>query len=321
MRELIIAGAEAGQRLDKYLHKYLPEAGSGFLYKMLRKKNITLNGRKAAGAEILQTDDRVCLFLAEETIDKFRKPERRSAGRIRPMEILYEDGDVIFLNKPAGILSQKAAPGDYSVCDYVLDRMIEEGFGPETFRAFTPSVANRLDRNTSGLITAGKTLRGLQGLSELFRERKTEKYYLALTNGRFEASGRFEAWLVKDAAENRVSILKAPTPGAEKIETGFSLLGTSGGCSLVRVRLYTGKTHQIRAALAALGTPVLGDRKYGASGAPGSVKAGRPLLHSHLLGFPEDCGPLPALAGKTFAAGLPADLLSAVRQLGLEETI
>ena len=183
MQEIKISGREAGQRLDKFLGKYLREAGSGFLHKMLRKKNITLNGKKADGSERLSEGDCLRLFLAEETIRKFQG--ENSVRRTKTeLDFVYEDAQVLFVNKPAGMLSQKAAPEDISLCEHLISYLLQSGqITEEELTRFRPGVCNRLDRNTSGLVAAGKTLTGLQALSELFRSRRLEKYYLALVQG------------------------------------------------------------------------------------------------------------------------------------------
>ena len=192
MRKLEIGKNDAGQRMDKYLKKYFREAGSGFLYKMLRKKNIVLNGKKAEGKEILAKGDIISLYLAEETIEKFRGKADlvQKAGKVypvMPLEILYEDENLLFINKPAGMLSQKASREDVSLVEYLTGYLLEQGsLSKEDLQTFHPGVCNRLDRNTSGLVAAGKTMQGLQVLSKAFQERSLHKYYLALVAGKIE---------------------------------------------------------------------------------------------------------------------------------------
>ncbi len=281
MRELIIRQNEAGQRLDKFLGKYMGLAPKSFLYKMLRKKNITLNGRKAAGGEMLSIGDSVKLFLSDETIAKFsvseksRVPENAGKGggpatqkQMRPdilrPDILYEDKHTIFINKPAGMLSQKAAPGDFSLVDWLLSYLLDSGrITPDELRAFRPSVCNRLDRNTSGIVAAGKTLPALQALGLLFRERTLKKYYLCLVKGQVSAEKRISGWLVKDEKRNRVTVMQEEREGAARIETEYRPVRTGDGVTLLEVHLITGRTHQIRAHLASEGHPVIGDYKYG----------------------------------------------------------
>ena len=157
MKEIIIRRNEAGQRLDKLLKKYLNEASAGFLYKMLRKKNIVLNGKKASGNEKLKEGDSVCLYLADETIRKFSSGKGNTVSKTGtsslPMEIIYEDSDLLLLNKPSGMLSQKAERGDVSVVEHVISYMLaKKELTAEDLQLFRPAVCNRLDRNTSGII-------------------------------------------------------------------------------------------------------------------------------------------------------------------------
>ena len=217
MKELEINANEAGQRFDKYLKKYLKEAPDSFLYKMLRKKNIVLNGKKADGREKLAAGDRVKLFLSEETVEKFSggAPLKKVSAclsqeelchRIAP-DILYEDSHVLLVNKPSGVLSQKAASGDISMVEYVTAYLLENGQLAEgELRTFRPSVCNRLDRNTSGIIAAGKSLAGLQALSELFRERGMGKYYLCIVRGELEETAYIRGFLKRDMKAHKVRV-------------------------------------------------------------------------------------------------------------------
>ena len=180
MKEFTITKNEAAQRLDKYLKKLLPEASSGFIYKMLRKKNITWNGKKAAGSEKLAAGDCIRLYLADETFDKFSayRPQSTAGADGTRLDVIYEDEDILLINKPCGMLSQKAKPSDVSANEYLIAYLLASGaVTEESLRTFHPSVCNRLDRNTSGILTAGKSLKGLQELSAALKERTVNKYY------------------------------------------------------------------------------------------------------------------------------------------------
>ena len=175
MREVIISEREEGQRLDRYLEKYMPDAPKSFFYKMMRKKNITLNGKKCEGGEMLAEGDTVKLFLADETIEKFSeiKVQKIQKEKKVQLSILYEDEDILLINKPAGMLSQKARDTDLSLVEYLTDYLMEKGSVTEgSLRSFKPSVCNRLDRNTSGILAVGKSVDGvaLDAMKEMLDE-------------------------------------------------------------------------------------------------------------------------------------------------------
>ena len=309
MKELCIGSNEAGQRLDKFLGKYMDRAPKSFLYKMLRKKNITLNGKKASGNEMLSAGDTVNLFLSDDTICKFsqsRTSEHYLAAQGRrgaEPDILYEDRHTIFINKPAGMLSQKAAPGDVSLVEYLTAYLLESGqITEKELQTFRPSVCNRLDRNTSGIVAAGKTLPALQELSEMFRERSLQKYYLCLVKGEVTEGCRIRGYLT--------SVKREKEKDASVIETEYHPLASRAGVTLLEVHLITGKTHQIRAHLASQGHPIAGDYKYGDRAFNEKLKkqyglSGQ-LLHSHRLCVPECGGALSGISGKEIKAPPPS---------------
>lgn len=268
MKEIVINENEAGQRLDKFLGKLLKEAPASFYYKMLRKKNIVLNGKKATGNEKLTAGDSIKLFLSDETFEKFAgKRQTNDLAASVPniaLEIVYEDHDVLAINKPAGMLSQKAKKEDISANEYILQYLLESGtITRESLHTFKPSVCNRLDRNTSGILVAGKTLNGLQQMSKAFRERSMEKYYLAIVAGHISKPRRIEGFLKKDGVNNQVTILSEHSNDAKPIITEYRPLKLIGQVTLLEVHLITGRSHQIRAHLASIGHPVIGDTKYG----------------------------------------------------------
>lgn len=332
MRELIIAENEAGQRFDKFLKKYLKDAPGSFIYKMLRKKNIVLNGKRASGSEILRGGDRAKLFLSEETLAKFGGSKEMGSGHSEDAEffrkrLLYEDRDIILWNKPAGVLSQPADGEGKSAAEYLLQYLIASGqLDGEALRAFRPSPANRLDRNTSGILLCGKTLKGLQFLSGELGGHGITKQYLALADGKVLRPYRGDAWCIKDAKRNRVTLSDKKTEGAYRIATAFIPEAVNERASLVVAQLLTGRTHQIRAHLAYLGHPVLGDPKYGNREANRELAAGcgtsRQMLHAFMLGFPNDLtGDFAHLSGKEFVAPAPSDFRRAAAYLGLDDGI
>ncbi len=308
MREIIVTANEAGQRFDKLLAKYLNEAPKSFIYKMLRKKNIVLNGKKATGNEKLAVGDCVKLFLSEETIGKFSKVAVQYIDK--ELSIIYEDAHVIFINKPVGVLSQKAEANDVSLVEYLISYLLKSGhLTVEDLQRFRPSICNRLDRNTSGLVVAGKSLVGLQKMGEMFRSRSLKKYYRCLVTGKITESHYIKGFLKKDEATNKVTVTDIEMADSQPIETEYSPIWTNGVYTLLEVHLITGRTHQIRAHLASIGHPIVGDYKYGNHEVNHMFKEKygleSQLLHAYRVEMPSLNDELSALSNKEMIAPLP----------------
>ncbi len=321
MREITVGKNEAGQRLDKMLAKYLNQAPKSFLYKMMRKKNITLNGKKAQGNEMLAGGDVVCLYLAEETIEKFSGLV--SVKRTAPLSILYEDDHVLLVNKPAGVLSQKADRNEESMVERVIGHCLKTGrLTEEELRLFRPSVCNRLDRNTSGILAAGISLPGLQEMTKLFRQRNVHKYYYCAVAGKIRGKKRIKGFLTKDGRTNRVSVSQNPiSEESQAIETEYEPICQGEGITLMRVLLITGRSHQIRAHLQWEGCPIIGDTKYG-NPAVNQIfreKYGvkNQLLHAGDLVFPQLTGILAPLSGRRITAPFPEEFVRVMEGEGL----
>lgn len=324
MKQFIIEENEAGQRFDKYLAKLLKEAPKSFFYKMMRKKNITLNGKKATGSEMLARGDTVKVFLSDETFDKFAGIQQ-VARAFCDLEVIYEDEDILFLNKPAGMLSQPADDKEPSLVEYLIGYLLKTGsLTEDQLRTFKPSVCNRLDRNTSGLISAGKSLPGLQMLSELFHDRNLHKYYLCLVNGVLKEEAYIKGWLYKDEKTNKVTVYKEKKGDALPIETAYRPLGNNGKITLLEVLLVTGRTHQIRAHLASIGHPLLGDGKYGKETLNRTYRdrygLKYQLLHAYRVELPKLEGRFACLSQKTLVAPVPELFHKIIKEEQLEES-
>ena len=373
MREVIISEREEGQRLDRYLEKYMPDAPKSFFYKMMRKKNIVLNGKKVSGSERIQTGDQIKLFLADETIEGFRSgkearevdlgaqhlsqakrptngaqhlsqakrptngarqmPQAKRLekgarqGKIElqqghydrnlpPLQIVYEDAQFLVVNKPVGVLSQKADRNDRSIVEQITDYLADNA-ADDTFR---PGICNRLDRNTSGLIVAGKTVRALQDMNKRFKERTICKYYLCVVHGSVSKKQYLKGYLEKDSRTNKVTVRQQPGPNSVPIATEYLPLqqGMYQGESftLLQVHLITGKSHQIRAHLASIGHPLVGDVKYSTKRASAfdreQLHQRVQLLHAWQLIF--------TAHGKEYVwkAELPDNFAQVLRRLGME---
>lgn len=308
MKEIKIKENEAGQRLDKLLVKYLNQAPKSFIYKMLRKKNITLNGKKADGTERLSLHDEVKLFLSDETIEKF---SQLAIVKVETeLDIIYEDNNVLFINKPAGVLSQKAQKDDISLVEHITSYLLESKQLTESeLKSFRPGLCNRLDRNTSGLIVAGKSLIGLQTMGDIIKNRKLDKYYRCIVKGCISDKQSIEGYLYKNHSHNKVIVSKEPVEGADFIKTEYEPLACNGEYTLLRVKLITGRSHQIRAHLQSIGHPIIGDGKYGDVLAnkyfKKNYKLKHQLLHAMELHFHIINGELGVLSNKKFIAPLP----------------
>ena len=311
MKTLIVTEKEAGQRLDKLLTKYLNLAGRGFIYKMLRKKNITVNGKKCDGSEKLSKGDEIKLFLAEETLQKFSQVQVQKVRDIQ-LSVIYEDAHILLINKPSGMLSQKAKEGDESLVEYVIDYLLKNGdLSSQDLATFRPSVCNRLDRNTSGLVAAGKSLPGLQILSEAFRDRRLHKYYYCVVKGALKEKRTISGFLLKDEKTNQVKIFKDQVPESQPIVTTYEPVSVFDNYTLLRVTLVTGRTHQIRAHFSSIGYPLVGDGKYGDAGVNEEARRRfgirHQMLHSFQMEFPDLPEPLSYLSGRMFTAPLPEE--------------
>ena len=309
MQQIEIGKNEAGQRFDKFLFKYFKEAGSGFLYKMLRKKNITLNGKKSDGKEKLEEGDVVKIFMADETIAKFKGESTIPIVPEIPLDIIYEDEHILIINKPSGMLSQKAKDSDVSANEYILSYLVHQGkIDKNELSTFKPSICNRLDRNTSGLLVAGKTLKGLQEMAEMLQERTVQKYYVAVVHGELTEKKKITGYLYKDEKANKVSVSSNPTKGSP-IATEYEPIRSNKKFTLVKIHLITGKPHQIRAHLSSIGYPIVGDYKYGNRFINDELKKKYgikdQMLHSWQMVFPSLSDELEALSNQKIEAEPP----------------
>ncbi|MBR1623257.1 MAG: RluA family pseudouridine synthase [Pseudobutyrivibrio sp.] len=297
---------DSNQRFDKYLKRLLPNAGTSFIYKMLRKKNITLNEKKADGAEKLNTGDIVRIWFSDETFAKmsgaFEKDELFYSLQKVPhnINVIYEDEDMIIINKPAGIKSQRDSEADISINEMAISYMISTNqLSEESFKHYHPSVCNRLDRNTSGIVLFAKNLHAAQKLSEALKTRCCKKLYRAIVVGRISDEQLIEGYLLKDEATNKVTISATELPNSKPIKTAYRPVKNIGeDFTLIEIHLITGRTHQIRAHLASVGHPILGDNKYGNTIINKKASVSGQLLHAYSIEFAD---------GRSFVCDLPRE--------------
>lgn len=317
MRQFTITENEAGQRLDKFLHKYMAGAPSSFFYKMLRKKNITLNGKKAEGNERLLKGDQIRLFLSDETIRNFQggmpsSDEYEQAYRsLSGIWVVYEDDDILIMNKPENILSQKAKEGDISLNEWMIGYLlVNGGCEKEQLSTFKPSICNRLDRNTCGLVIGAKSLPGSQYMNELLRTRQVKKFYRLLVKGHVDKEEMLEGYLIKDEVKNQVRLVPGGAGGeASFIKTRYYPIRHFEDKTLVEAELVTGRSHQIRLHMAGIGHPILGDYKYGDRKWNDQYKQkyriGSQMLYACRLEFGVCRPPFEALSKKVVEAPVP----------------
>lgn len=322
MRTVTIARDDAGQRLDRFLRKALPQEPLSRIFRSIRTGRVRLNGRRASPEARLAEGDAVELRLPEESLAALGRPKSRaSRAPDPPLAVLYRDEHVLALDKPPFLLVQR---GEGGAEEPTLDAIAARRYGGGGSLTFVPALAHRLDRGTSGVVLLGLSAEGLRGLTDAFRRRKVEKRYLALVAGDpGEDAFTVELPLRRERATGkggaRVGVSHAPDALTARTEFRVLARAPGGGYALVEARPLTGRTHQIRAHLRAAGFPIVGDPTYGvpATNREWRRRTGlrRPFLHaaSVALDHPVDSGRRLAVASP-----LPGDLLAALRFLGVD---
>lgn len=301
MIELKININDHNQRLDRFLFKYMEKAPRGFIYKMIRRKNIEVNNKKSKPEYMLQKGDTIQLFLSEKTIEKFQKTSTLKKVNI-DLDIIHEDKNILLINKKQGILSHGDGSKRKNIADGLTTYLINKGeYNPKKENTFSPSVNNRLDLNTSGIIIGSKNYMALKEINQKLRERKIKRYYLAIVKGNIKKKLVLEDRIIK--AKNKMVVAKK----GKKIKTIIRPIKQSKNFTLIEVELITGRTHQIRSHLSSIGYPIIGDPRYG------DVKTNRILenkydlkyqfLHSYKINF-TDMKNLSYLNGKSYIAKL-----------------
>ena len=283
MKELSIGKNDVGQRLDRFVSKSVPLLPASLLQKYIRLKRIKVNGKRAERDTRLCEGDLVQLYINDEFFDTPKQENAYLTVSAPKLNIVYEDENILLIDHIQAYLYAKRE------------------WRPREENSFTPALCNRIDRNTGGIVIAAKTAEALRVLNQKIKDREIDKRYLCIVHGTPKpAQGTLEGYLFKDAVKNRVYVTSTPQKGAKTCATRYKVLQSKNGLSLVECELITGRTHQIRAQMAAAGYPLLGDGKYGKLDKQYDRKIQALYSYKLTFCFTTDSGSLAYLNGKTF---------------------
>ncbi len=304
MKELTVGKNDAGQRLDRFVAKAVPLLPASLLQKYIRLKRIKVDGKGAKRDTRLLEGNVLQLYINDEFFDKPRAENAYLTVSVPKIHIVYEDENILLADKRPGQAVHPHDGAEYgkTLIDHIQAYLYAKGeWRPREEKSFAPALCNRIDRNTGGIVIAAKTAEALRILNQKIKDRELDKRYLLIVEGKLKPeAGELKGYLFKDAAKNRVYVTRESQPGAKTCVTKYRTLAARQGLSLVECELVTGRTHQIRAQMAAAGHPLLGDGKYGKLDKASGRKYQALYSYKLTFTFETDAGCLSYLNGKTF---------------------
>lgn len=307
-KEIVIGENDFGQRLDRFLIKMFPALKAGIINKAVRNKDIKLNGKRTEAGVRLERGDKVYVYFPDRLIDgdSSRNEDFMAAGD--RLSVVYEDENILLADKEQGLVVHA---DDSGTTDTLINRIkkylyLKGEYAPEKEQSFAPSLCNRIDRNTCGIVIAAKNAESLRIMSEKIKSREISKKYICIVLGELpKKEDTLTAYLEKNSAENKVVISGRKTDSNLTVKTRYRVLDSMGELSLVEVDLLTGRTHQIRAHMAYIRHPLLGDGKYGINRINQKYGFKEQALCSYKLtfDFKTESGILSYLDKKTFKVG------------------
>ncbi len=304
MKEFTITQNDAGQRLDRFLSKAVPLLPESLMQKYIRLKRIKLGGKRVERNMRLNVGDVLQLYINDEFFETPKAENAYLTVSAPKLNIVYEDENILLVDKKPGLAVHPHDGAEYgkTLIDHIQAYLYaKREWRPREENSFTPALCNRIDRNTGGIVIAAKNAEALRILNQKIKDREIDKRYLCIVHGTPKPpEGRLEGYLFKDAKENRVYITKKTQPGAKTAVTFYRTLQSKNGLSLVECELLTGRTHQIRAQMAAAGWPLLGDGKYGKLDKRYDRKYQALYSYKLRFAFTTEAGILEYLNGKSF---------------------